>query len=575
MRTVPDADDWMTLLTPLLNGHNTLRELTRPFPHQHRRFAEKLIALLVDLGLVQQIAADDMHTHDDPESDLIGYFDANPTAVLGALRRASAIVIGTGPIAEAAAVACRDSGIETTCVDTAALDTVDLPAACAVACLPITDTDSIAAVEHWCRRRNVPLTLAAVGRSWVWIAPPGVTFMEIRPRLDAADCAAPSGSYEAAAVAAVAAYLSRTLTRFTTSIDRDGSDCRPARIDTETLETTTHRHLPLRLTPRPRDPEFLLQRLATVRSTPVLHDEDFARRVVTIIDDRAGVIGTVSEGSHAQLPLHISESLVTDPAGTSSASIRVFGVGKDTGSARLAAARAALRTYAALAAPREGSVLAYSLDDQAPVTMSVAAACEVGAEGTPSRPPVGVAYGDTLENAVIAGLLDHCRSITIASLSRHDHYQFPEVDAAASVGALGRYGLSALGAMRVPVRLFDLTEVLGAPVVAVLLEGVTVAYGCGVDLAQAVEDGILSATRHQQSIQHNEPDYRPATVPDLPAHLRGPRRKPQRTAAVRQDDLVRTLRVNGYTSAFVLLDDDPHVSAVLPHLVRVIVRNRL
>ncbi|WP_159839929.1 hypothetical protein [Nocardia sp. CY41] len=560
----------MALLAPLLDGHNTLRDVTQPFPQQHRRFAEKLISMLVDLGVVQQ-SSEDPHTGDDPEVDLLGYSVADPAAALAVLRAAPTVVIGVGPQAEAAAAALRDSDIETTCVDPAALDMVDFSACNAVACLAITDADRIASVEQWCLRKDAPLVLAALGQSSVWIAPPGVTFTEVRPRLDAIDSAAPSADYAAAALAAVAAYLARTLIRCTTTIDDGSTGRRLARIDTETLETTTHRHLPLRRTSRPPDPESFLRRLATVRSTAALQDEDFARRAVEITDDRVGVISTVSEGPHAQLPLRVAESVVADPAGEISTGIRAFGVGKDTVSARLSAARAALRTYAALAAPRDGSVFGYSLDHHAPVAMSAATAFGIAGAEAEYGPPVGTAYSDSLDDAVLAGLLDHCRSITLSTVRGRAGYRFPEIDAAVFVGALGSYCLSALEAMRVSVQLFALTEVLGAPVVAVLVDGITLAYGCGVDLAHAVEDGIVTATRCRQSLYHDEPDYRPAPVPELPADVRGTRGDPP-TAAVRQEELIRSLHARGYTSSFVLLDDDPWVSAVMPHVVRVIVR---
>ncbi|BDU00857.1 hypothetical protein IFM12276_38850 [Nocardia sputorum] len=571
-RTVPDAEGWMTLLAPLLDGHNTLRDITQPFPQQHRCFAEKLISLLVDLGVVQQKSADDPYP-DDPEADLIGYSVADPTAALAVLRGAPTVVIGTSPLAEAAAAALRDSDIETTCIDPAALETVQFSACNAVACLAITDVGRIAAVEQWCLRRNAPLVLAALGQSSVWIAPPGVTFTEVRPRLDAIDSAAPLADYAAAALAAVAAYLARTLIQCATTIDDGSTDRRLARIDTETLATTTHRYLPFRRTPRPPDPESFLRRLATARSTASLQDADFARRAVGITDDRVGVISTVSEGPYAQLPLRVAESVVADPAGEIQTKIRAFGVGKNTASARLSAARAALRTSAALAAPRDGSVFGYSLDDRTPVAMSAATAFEIAAMKTTYGLPVGTAYGDSLDQAVLAGLLDHCRSITVSTVRGRAGYLFPEIDAAAFVGALGRYCLSALEAMRVTVQLFALTEVLGAPVVAVLVDGVTLAYGCGVDLAGAVEDGIITATVCQQSLYHDEPDYRPAPVPELPTSVRGTRGEPPR-AAVRQGELVRSLHARGYTSSFVLLDDDPWISAIMPHVVRVIVRKR-
>lgn len=406
----------MALLAPLLDGHNTLRDVTQPFPQQHRRFAEKLISMLVDLGVVQQSSADDPHTDDDPEVDLVGYSVAAPAAALAVLRAAPTVVIGVGPQAEAAAAALRDSDIETTCIDPAALDTVDFPACHAVACLAITDADRIAAVEQWCLRKDATLVLAALGQSSVWIAPPGVTFTAVRPRLDAVDSAAPQADYAAAPLAAVAAYLARTLIRCTTTIDDGSTGRRLARIDTETLETTTHRHLPLRRTPRPPDPESFLRRLATVRSTAALQDEDFARRAVEITDDRVGVISTVSEGPHAQLPLRVAETVVADPAGEISTAIRAFGVGKDTVSARLSAARAALRTYAALVAPRDGSVFGYSLDHHAPVAMSAVTAFGIAGAEAKYGPPVGTAYGDSLDDAVLAGLLDHCRSITLSTV---------------------------------------------------------------------------------------------------------------------------------------------------------------
>jgi hypothetical protein len=226
---------------------------------------------------------------------------------------------------------------------------------------------------------------------------------------------------------------------------------------------------------------------------------DFSERANSVSDDLFGRFGRIDEGDLAQFPLHVARTAVPGVG-------PVYGYGVDFATARH---RTALRALAA----------------------------------SVSRSP-GVAAAPTRDDAIIDGLLAHCRTLLIG---------MPGVGPMIDIGRIeldptgARYRRLA-AALPEPVRCHDLTCRLGIPAVAMELGGRTVAYTAGRTLADAVRDGLEQVLLAFQARVNDQPEYAPPPVPHLPA---GPTQE-----AVRVLELTEALARQGKRVEIVPLEDE-------------------
>ncbi|MEV0967816.1 YcaO-like family protein [Microtetraspora glauca] len=286
-------------------------------------------------------------------------------------------------------------------------------------------------------------------------------------------------------VAAVLAaqLVHRAFQAVTGLLDADEA-ARMTRTDLMTLRTESHTFVPHPFTVpvEPATAEDLVKRVSALVRGPALDAESLARRTMAYVGPRAGVLGRPTEREYAQIPLHVCEIEVSDPArllassdvrsmrpgapGVSadvrsagsavsgvSADARsarpvVTGAGVDFPAARLAAALKAFAMYGALAVDprrlvdaygqalvgpdddpweamanlRSGRVTGYvwgsGLVDGEPILVNALAVFP----GLGAAAPVtsGVAAGYAWRQAIVTGLLGLCLNLTLDDLHSAD-----------------------------------------------------------------------------------------------------------------------------------------------------------
>ncbi|MGH3769503.1 MAG: hypothetical protein ACRDTX_30885, partial [Pseudonocardiaceae bacterium] len=119
----------------------------------------------------------------------------------------------------------------------------------------------------------------------------------------------------------------------------------------------------------------------------------------------------------------------------------------------------------------------------------------------------------------------------------------------------------------------------GIPSFAFCVGDKTVAYRTELDTRDALRLGLEQTLQYEQARTHQQPDYAPPDVADLPLRARGvspasPRSSDAGDWIDRQHRLSAALVRQGYRVVVVPLDHDPVVTAVLPYLVNVVVEPR-
>ncbi|MEU2628883.1 hypothetical protein ABZ641_17795, partial [Kitasatospora sp. NPDC007106] len=397
--------EWIQRIAPLLDGTRTLGELCAAVPEQSRAALARLTLLLLGKGYVKNVLDDRPHTL---TADLartyaaniafVEYFTDSPELRFERYREAAVVLTGAGPLLQALTNAQLRSGVRTATVAPFPESPFDrdrvaehLAAARALdpdqrlAHLEAVDDDRLAAgaamVLHVAdrpmigRARRLPRTARAAGAAFAqavavgdeaWIGPvigedgdatawesawrrlcalaPDLPGADLRDRPDLA----PSDFLRGPTVALVANQLCFAAFRHLTGIDRGQAADRLVRFDLETLETATHAFLPhpLALPAVPDDPA----RPAALSAAPPVDDEELARRAVDCVDPRTGVFAEITERDYEQLPLFVSEVMVSDPVGLAGGPFPVHGCGESVVESRQRAVRRAFERYAAVMA---------------------------------------------------------------------------------------------------------------------------------------------------------------------------------------------------------------------------------
>ncbi|MCU7826896.1 hypothetical protein, partial [Kitasatospora sp. DSM 101779] len=405
--------EWIQRIAPLLDGTRTLGELCATVPEQSRAALAKLTLLLLGKGYVKDVLDDRPHTL---TADLartyaaniafVEYFVDSPELRFERYREAAVVLSGAGPLLQALTNSQLRSGLRTASVAPFAESPFDrgrvaehLTAARAldpdqhVAYLEAADDDRLVAgadlVLHVAdrpmigRALRLPRAARAADASFAqavavgdeaWIGPvigkdgdatawesawrrlcalaPDLAGADLRDHLELA----PSEFLRGPTVALVANQLCFAAFRHLTGIDRGGAADRLVRFDLETLETATHAFLPhpLALPAVPDDPA----RPAVLSAAPPVDDEELGRRAVECVDARTGVFAEITERDYEQLPLFVSEVVVSDPVGLAGGPFPVHGYGESVVESRQRAVRRAFERYAAVMSdPRRGDRL--------------------------------------------------------------------------------------------------------------------------------------------------------------------------------------------------------------------------
>lgn len=596
--------EWIERLVPLLDGRYSLDDLTATLSPQRRELVSSLLTALVERGVVRQLGQDRPHGLTEaevadhaPELGFLSYFRDSAAHVFERYRNLRVAVLGSGAPAAAVRRACLRSGVRAVPPVTP-LPAADLQTRVRSADLVIQvsgDPGDSAAdlVARACAQAGVPLAQAVFADGHAWLQPAcrvgsdGHGWWAGRRRLLALTGAQTGpGPVTEPAITLIATQLVHDVFRYLTELRAPQHRPRLARMCLDTLETEQHDYLvhPLDVPAAGEDDEQFLDRLARLSAAAPLTEEEFSRRAVTLMDSRLGIFAEIGEGDLAQLPVHVTQTVVSDPAGLLGGGAprpKVSGAGLDFETARYRAALQALSCYGSLMADRrlllgDGSLArAAGLADGA--VRHVAATRvfpALGEPGLPYRSPDGVAAAYSWDAAVTAGLLAHCRRLTVAA-ARGSAVHFPRVDLdRGPADEVLDYCVAMLGAVGEPVEVHDVTGSLGVPTFACSLSGRTVAYGSALSAPAALRDCLMQALLGWQARVNDQPGYAPPPVPDLPPARRGRHPcapdpavpAPPLDPATVVERLVRA----GRNPAVVPLDHDREVHRVMPFIVNVV-----
>lgn len=595
---------WIERLSPYLDGRTTVGALTSTLTDDRRLLVERIVATLMDRGLVRDAGLD----HDRPELDYLDSFTPTASVAYQGFRDAHLLVTGDGPgmdevVAELADVltlagACR--------VTVAALaDALPQGSDLVVCAVDGSLAGRTLRLERACQRAEVPLVLGVRDRDsdsgvrgsgsdsgsdelWISVSPCWESLWRRRHgwrgQNDGGEAAftdrpVTGGPLGPAVAAVVASALGMTAFRVATGVEAGVGTATCLSLDT--LRTTTHRYLPhLAVGPRRTGPSAaeLMERLQRLRTGPALEPGELDAAGAVLLDERLGVLGEVSERDFAQLPLNVAAVTVSSPPRL------VTGAGPTMGEARWRAVLAGIAGYCAtaldparLTGPTGRAVAvgrARPVDDATRLAGRRLWGCRL-ADGRPrlvaatavfDADMTGVAARYDWAGAVSAGLFDHCARLTAASVT-------------GAVGLLDPYALrpddealaylEMLAVLGVAPRVYDVTGPLRVPTLAFVARGRTIAYVSAPQPADALADGLRAVLLDEQSSRAGQPEYAPPPVRQLSLDT------PDVGFATPPDgctvaQVVSALVAAGLDPVVVPLDHDPAVHDVLPYVARVV-----
>lgn len=588
-------------LAPLLDGSRSLDDLTAGLSAERQEMVRSLITALADHSIVGEAGP-----------------GSGPGAALARYQETVTVVTGTGRLSEAVVAAAVRSGLRNVHavagLGSALPDGTGLVLHAADVPVP----EQARRLGRLCGAAGVAFAQAAVAGDRAWFTAPadgggGAGWASGARRLaalrpGATDSPAALGGLEARVVASQFVQA---------AIGPGGSGI--TSVSLTDLSSQAHALVPHPFElPAPGGEADLAARVAVLRNGARFDDERFSRHAFRCADDHVGVFTPPGERDFSQIPLHVCEARVSDPAGLLGAGSvpRVTGAALDFATARYRAALAAFATYGslmvdprrvrtgtaagqpagpcsdpdqALAALRAGGlagfVAGYGLADGATALVDVARVFP--ALRTPAVPyvaPAGTAAGYDWDEAVVAGLLSQCLRIT-ADEAAAAAAPFPRLDLPGAVlGERGDRYRALLEGLPEPVTVYDITGPLGVPAVVCYLGTVPVSSASGLSAADAVTDALQRLVLWQQSREAGQPGYAPPPVRGLPARLRGHitvalrgGRGGDAGAGAGEDAgaavgaLAGALLARGHRAVAVPLDHDPGVSALMPYIVRVVI----
>ncbi|GGN26301.1 hypothetical protein [Streptomyces fuscichromogenes] len=616
--------EWIQRIAPMLDGTRTLGELCAAVPESSRAALAKLILLLHGKGYVKNVLDDRPHTLTPDLARtyaaniaFVEYFTDSPELRFERYRDSTVVLAGSGPLLQALANSQLRAGVRAPVLAPFAESPFDRDrvaehlaaareqdpeqrigyrdgdardlgqvVADATMVLHVADRPMID------RARLLPVAAGAAGASSAqavvvgdeaWIGPVtgkdgDATAWEsawrrlcaLAPDTVGADLrdhpeAAPSEFLRGPTVALVANHLCFAAFRHLTGIDEGTGADHLVRFDLETLETANHAFVPhpLALPAVPDDPA----RLSALAGAAPVDDEELARRAVDCVDPRTGLFAEITERDYEQLPLFVSEVVVSDPVGLAGGPFPVHGYGESVVESRQRAVRRAVERYAAVMAdPRRGDRL-HGLDVLTGEPVAVDAAAVL--------PAPTAASGRDWSQAVRAAVVALADDSVVAALPTATG-PLPRLDLdGAGLTPRGARCLKLLEIVGQSVEVHDLSGLLGLPAFAFTTPQGTVAYASGLEADAALERGLEQTLLAYQSRTADQPGYAPAPVPELPAHLRGETgSRPgtgSRPDSVTLEEAVAALTREGGRVVAVPLDHDPFLARTCPFVVRAVV----
>ena len=613
----PSVYQLIDRLAPFLDGTHTLAELTADLPPGRQEMVRKLITVLLDRAVVRDVGHGGVvrlgPAGDQPEIAYVGYFRDSPNQIFREYRDQMTLVIGTGRLCRAVAVAATRSGLDH--VVTAAACPTDLTGVDLV--LHACDRSALEhtrGLDQLCERAGVPFAGALALDDQAWIggcATVGVTWSSCWRRLLARRSGATkqvtrdgfpsSAATSGLAATVVANQLVHGVFRSITGADRPLRN-RMTRVDLSMLTSEVCSVVRHPFAEPVSDP---VKTGSSLRDGARVAVQTLSERAVVCAGDHVGVFGIPTEREFAQIPLHVCEIELSDPVcllDPAGPATKVIGAGPDFATARHQATLKAFACYASLMIdPRRldvldgrpvdahgdpdrmlsalkngrstGMVRGYGVADGSShlvdVTRVFPALRPIAA---PYQPPTGVAAAYDWQEAVARGLTGHCLRMTMNDLTASAS-PFPWIDLAGAVlDARGHRYRAMLGVIGDPVTVYDVTGPLGVPTMVCYLGSTPAGHASSLSAADALTDALEQALLRYQARVNGQPDYAPSPIRAIPDRLLGSATRPLSDGQVRDMNACAiALAKRGHRVIVVPLDHDPEVNAIMPYTVHVVV----
>ncbi|MFE1770847.1 hypothetical protein [Streptomyces sp. NPDC059008] len=590
------AYEWLRRLSPYLTGDHTVDELTAALPPAQRETVETTVRLLREHGFVTDVQDDTPHTltpaerttyapeiafiacaldspehrfqrHRDtrvlllgrraPDPVLAAVVDAGVRSGWADIRVASGGTdtdgtgTGTGTWPRAAKAARRDERQRIVATDDTGFAATDIV-------LQVSDRPhELIAVARECAEADVALAQVLLTGDEAWFSGVGratETAAESlwhrlrgvhRDNVPPVDGPWLSGPVPALLAAHAVLGCFRHRTGLDESAVEEPHPTPATRLDLRTLDTSTHTALPHPSAARPK--------AVTTGDPGPLTRSGLPAHLPRLVDEHTGVLVALEAAELPQFPLAVQRAAVSDPYGVLPAwspPPEEIGWAPDQETARLRALLAALSTYGWLAA-RPGAAQGLDL-----VTGEVRRIPErsvpAPARG-PFRVPAGVAAGLSRSDALAWALRQHCEALLVAQRAAGASGRTLD-PCAAPVDEAGDFLLRQLELARQKVTAWDLTPLLGAPAYAVRAGDGDEVVACASTPQDALADGLERALLAWQGRR----TWRGAPVSDETADA--------------VDVLTEAVHKAGHHPVVEDLDGDAALAALVPHMVRVVLR---
>jgi hypothetical protein len=611
----PSIFQWLDRLKPYLDGRFSLAELTASVPPDRREMIERIVGALRDKGLLIESAV----VHGAPiTEDELAAFQASATASLRPMNESTVLLVGSGPLFDMAVAAVAMAGPAQTHVFTTESATAPavvhdlLSTMHAAAGLVIAVSDAVLLVrslDEACAKRGIPLVAAVMSGDGSWLGP--FTPAEGRPlewsgawrRLLALGHRNGGSGSRRPTPAAHSAIVANQLVRAAIR-SRAGAvgAAQLLSVSLPDLHTADHRYLahPYSVPAVASGPDELRSTVRRLAAGERLSEEVFAARVASCLDDQTGILSRVTEDDFFQLPLAISRVTVSDPVallGSAASNPVVYGTGTSMAHARRAAAMDGLAVYGALMVdPRRlhpradadgaltgdidaaltafktgrwtGFAWGYGLTDGRPYQVPAELIFPSPAGTGPHHvPPPGVAAGYDWDEAVSRGLLGQCLALTLdCGPSAVAAIQWR----AAPLDDAGRRHRMMANQIGLPVQVYQVSGAVRLPVLAMVLDGVTVSYSAGLSFSDALRDGLAGVLRYHQAHSAGPIECAPLAVPPLTQARPGAGPADWPTWRTDSTAIAAELAALGRIAVVVPLDHDPAVLEILPYVAHTV-----
>ena len=535
--TGPTIYQWIDKLAPYLDGRRSVAELTRPLPDEKRGMVERIVATLLERGLIR-------HGAEDPHNGEVGYLDSFvPKAheTYRNYRHARICVLGSGPLHTALVEVLVRSGADPR--------TGIRPEGELVIHL-VDEADHGRGIAKECRRLGIPLVQAIpLGEElWVYAGSDAVSAWRRLDRWSNVDDPVHQ-SPPPEAVAVAASMVGQAAFRLLTGVAAPAEATTMTCLHLVSLRTSTHRFLPLPDTVARTDREAFLATMARLDTAPPLDPDSLDTEGSALRDARIGVLGELSERDYVQLPLNVTAATVAGRARP------VLGAGLSVTQARWQAVLAGIAAHA-VSTMDHGQVWARRLADGTARLVDAAAVFTARNVGAVAR------Y--SWSEAVSAGLFE-CTAMHTAAhpgpVTRLDPMALDHDEQAGAYRTILRI-------LEVPLEIYDVTGPLRAPTLAFRAGQRTITYVSAPRPADALADGLRAVALDEQSRRNGQPDYAPPEVPQLVVTNT---RTGEPPASVTEPEVIDAMVAHGLDPVVVPLNHDPEVGRIMPFVARVVI----